>query len=958
MSEAQRVVDGGVIPLTPGETLEQYAVQLTTAGTGAPVYPCAGVVFTVTARRDYTAPPLVTWTAGNALLAVDTNTGRITFPAPADATLALDEPRDYVCALTGRWPSGESHELLRWTWRVRGAVAPLGGAGSPPPNPQTTFTVPVAVPPVGTLAAPANVLAPVASAPAGATLGAMLACAVGTWTGTAPAFAYQWRRNGVVIAGATGDLYVVTGADLGATITCTVTASNALGSASATSNALVVLPARFAADFTGGALPAGIGFARAGSGYSVRTGTNTWTVGGALAASDTPRWGRKADTDPVGLVLEEARTQHLLASDLALAPWATHSGTIVADGAAPPMGGTSYQTTVSGGQLGRLYYGVPALVAGTRYAVSIHAQGVTNGESHQLVFCNAGLNAGRAVGATLTTSWTRPQTSLIAGTDTSGDVSACFVASNYGVAGNGVTNIAGGVAANARGGRVAAAQVEAGGFATELIPSTAAQVTRNGERLFVQAGSAAAFSSGGTHTFVVTCEAKGASAGYVTGDAYLWRVDANNHARLLAGTAQLVLTLGGVAYTCGGAPAWGVEDLLEFALTCGTAGVRAVLRVNGGSPYLLSLGSAVAHSTSPTIAGAMDILCNGTAGQFSARVRRVENIAPTWAAFSTAPDWRTSLDGWNDTGRATQKVGYLTPHGWAHVAVLTDASTATFEFYSDDTAPGFEAAIEVQDVTSNTWVRVLATTNAAINRISAALPGSGLRLLRIYPGTLRASLGSWPMRIVTHDGTTCVTQPPAASPATRLIILGDSIPEQIASGVCARDNAIGQLRALLSATRVTYVGTGGDALSGHYQDFAGLGREVIAAASDVAPGGAVKVYVQWGYNDYNNGWPSSAAYLTQLQNLLTNLRAWLPAARVYLQTLGTTTNTGPNINGLTAAGWRAAQAGQFNAWGDGNSALVDGAAAYATDALSDGVHLTTSGSTTYAASLRAAAGVT
>jgi hypothetical protein len=47
-------------------------------------------------------------------------------------------------------------------------------------------------------------------------------------------YAYQWKRGGVNISGATANTYTLVTADLGAMITATVTATNAAGSASAT----------------------------------------------------------------------------------------------------------------------------------------------------------------------------------------------------------------------------------------------------------------------------------------------------------------------------------------------------------------------------------------------------------------------------------------------------------------------------------------------------------------------------------------------------------------------------------------------------------------------------------------------------------------------------------------------------------------------------------------------------
>lgn len=82
--------------------------------------------------------------------------------------------------------------------------------------------------------APANTVLPAISGTA--EIGQLLTASTGTWTGTAPiTYAYQWKRGGVDIGGATASTYTLTVSDSNATITVTVTATNAVGSASATS---------------------------------------------------------------------------------------------------------------------------------------------------------------------------------------------------------------------------------------------------------------------------------------------------------------------------------------------------------------------------------------------------------------------------------------------------------------------------------------------------------------------------------------------------------------------------------------------------------------------------------------------------------------------------------------------------------------------------------------------------
>ena len=98
-----------------------------------------------------------------------------------------------------------------------------------------------------TYSSPANTVAPVISGTT--TLGSTLSSTTGTFTGNpTPTYAYQWRRNAVNITSATGSTYVLVSADSAASITCVVTATNALGNSSATSNTITA--DTYAAAFT------------------------------------------------------------------------------------------------------------------------------------------------------------------------------------------------------------------------------------------------------------------------------------------------------------------------------------------------------------------------------------------------------------------------------------------------------------------------------------------------------------------------------------------------------------------------------------------------------------------------------------------------------------------------------------------------------------------------------------
>ena len=65
--------------------------------------------------------------------------------------------------------------------------------------------------------------------------GRALSCSTGTWSNVPTRFTYRWNRDGAAIPGATAGSHLVTPADAGRRLTCTVTASNSGGATSATS---------------------------------------------------------------------------------------------------------------------------------------------------------------------------------------------------------------------------------------------------------------------------------------------------------------------------------------------------------------------------------------------------------------------------------------------------------------------------------------------------------------------------------------------------------------------------------------------------------------------------------------------------------------------------------------------------------------------------------------------------
>lgn len=86
-----------------------------------------------------------------------------------------------------------------------------------------------------TAVAPSNSVAPAITGTG--TVGQVLTCSQGTWSGTATiTYAYQWKRDGISISGATASTYTLVSADNGTTTSCTVTATNVTGGVVAGSN--------------------------------------------------------------------------------------------------------------------------------------------------------------------------------------------------------------------------------------------------------------------------------------------------------------------------------------------------------------------------------------------------------------------------------------------------------------------------------------------------------------------------------------------------------------------------------------------------------------------------------------------------------------------------------------------------------------------------------------------------
>ena len=110
-------------------------------------------------------------------------------------------------------------------------------------------------PNINAIAAPINAAIPYVSGTP--TSGSVLNCTMGQWFGAPTSYAYQWKRDATNV-GTNSNNYTVVAGDISHSISCTVTATNSLGSTVApASNAVAIasLAAREAEDEERGRIP-------------------------------------------------------------------------------------------------------------------------------------------------------------------------------------------------------------------------------------------------------------------------------------------------------------------------------------------------------------------------------------------------------------------------------------------------------------------------------------------------------------------------------------------------------------------------------------------------------------------------------------------------------------------------------------------------------------------------------
>jgi phosphodiesterase/alkaline phosphatase D-like protein len=157
----------------------------------------------------------------------------------------------------------------------------------------------------GALAAPVWTADPSISSRWGvAETGMVLTCLPGVVAGTpTPDRAYQWKRGGVNISGATSKTYTVQAADVGTTLTCTVMATNSQGSSQRTTSGLAATAPTPHADmgpWSGGVLQDRIRVA-----YKLTQGTNCRLVVSTASDLSSPVYSATETADAALVVMLE-----------------------------------------------------------------------------------------------------------------------------------------------------------------------------------------------------------------------------------------------------------------------------------------------------------------------------------------------------------------------------------------------------------------------------------------------------------------------------------------------------------------------------------------------------------------------------------------------------------------------------------------------------------------------------
>ncbi len=382
------------------------------------------------------------------------------------------------------------------------------------------------------------------------------------------------------------------------------------------SNPGIIYQVNFAGSTPGAiaAMLGGLTLSRASGAATIRSSANTVAAG---IAANTGRIYSNGTI--VGLALEEARTNNVVRSTVASPTWVDTGGSVLTN----IVGGGP-----DGNDCGRIQDNTAAAAA-ARFISTPHALAVPY--SCSMWYKDVAGAAGTIIGANWNSVGVAPRfpRPVAAGwlyTTTLGTASGVSPSNSPAL----IPAAAGSIADL---GTVdfALVQEESGAFATSAIVTAGAAATRSGERLFHP--TAANFVRGGRLGLEVRLYPLGTSAQYST-DPTIWFYDANNNAVMNKTTRVVTVTVAGAASVFGAAmPAWVLGDYVDVWIEAGGGALSTygAARVNGGARTVL--GTNAAQGTVPAVLS-LDLLCNGTAAQFSSIIAYMRayspGIRPAW----------------------------------------------------------------------------------------------------------------------------------------------------------------------------------------------------------------------------------------------------------------------------------------------------------------------------------------
>lgn len=330
-------VGSAIVGDITGLTINSAARTFTWSGNGTAGTTTNGLVETLAGATNSPNSSSVTVAAAAVVKPANTALPAISGTAQVGQTLSVS---------TGTWsnsPTGFTYQWLAAGTSITGATASTYVLTSAELGKAITATV-VATNAGGSQSATSAATSAVVAAPTAPSntalpaisgtvqQGQTLTATTGSWTGSPSSYAYQWLRGATAISGATASTYLLVSADVGSPVSVTVTATNGVGSTSATSaatsNVVIAAPVN-------SAVPAITGTAQVGQTLTATTGT--WSGSPSYAY----QWKRGA----TAISGTTASTYALVSADLG----ATITVTVTASNAGGSATATSAATSAVSG---------------------------------------------------------------------------------------------------------------------------------------------------------------------------------------------------------------------------------------------------------------------------------------------------------------------------------------------------------------------------------------------------------------------------------------------------------------------------------------------------------------------------------------------------------------------------------------------------------------------------------